>query len=150
MSTIINALMSTIGANLKQERLRLNLNQEQFADLGGVKKRAQISYEQDERVPTADYLAGVAAAGVDVQFVLTGKQSGTALNEQELELISGFRTLDERGKAGVIGTLRGLATSTEDIRYETKDQIEQTRYLVQQDSASFDGSDAKKKVSEKK
>ena len=105
--------MSTIGANLKQERLRLNLNQEQFAELGGVKKRAQISYEQDERVPDADYLAGVAAAGVDIQFVLTGKVSTAVLSDDESDLIGSYRALDVRGRVGVLSMLQSFTSPTE-------------------------------------
>ena len=40
-----------------------------------MQKRAQINYEKDERQPDAGYLAAVAAAGVDVFYVLTGSRS---------------------------------------------------------------------------
>jgi transcriptional regulator with XRE-family HTH domain len=128
--------MTTIGENLKQERLRLNLNQEQFAELGGVRKRAQISYEQGERVPDADYLSGVAAAGVDVQFVLTGKLSTSALSDEENELISGYRGLDSRGRAGVLGTIRGL-TAAESPRTTFKGEVGQVVQGDQEVNAPF-------------
>jgi len=60
-----------IGARLREERERLGLNQEGFGQLGGVRKQAQLLYEKDERKPDSDYLVAVAAAGVDVLFVLT-------------------------------------------------------------------------------
>ena len=62
-----------IGARLREERERLGLNQEGFGQLGGVRKQAQLLYEKDERKPDSDYLVAVAAAGVDVLFVLTGR-----------------------------------------------------------------------------
>jgi transcriptional regulator with XRE-family HTH domain len=63
-----------IGARLREERERLGLNQEGFGQLGGVRKQAQLLYEKDERKPDSDYLVAVAAAGVDVLFVLTGRR----------------------------------------------------------------------------
>ncbi len=68
--------MSTIGERLKDERLRLGLNQTIFAGAGGVKKGAQIQYESDRRNPDAAYWTAVATfLGVDVQYVLTGVRS---------------------------------------------------------------------------
>ena len=68
--------MSTIGERLKEERLRLRMNQTEFGAQGGVKKFAQIHYEQGERRPDADYLAGIDSAGGDVLYIVTGKRSG--------------------------------------------------------------------------
>lgn len=64
--------MSTVGDRIKEERERLGLSQTDFADLGGVQKRAQINYEKGERSPDAAYLSAVAGHGVDVTYVLTG------------------------------------------------------------------------------
>lgn len=65
--------MSTPGERLREERLRLGFNQERFAAFGGVRKQAQIKYEQGERKPDADYLEGIARAGADVAYILTGQ-----------------------------------------------------------------------------
>jgi transcriptional regulator with XRE-family HTH domain len=67
--------LNTIGERLREERERLGLSQPAFAEVGGVQKRAQINYEKDERHPDAAYLAAVAAAGVDVLYVLTGQRT---------------------------------------------------------------------------
>ena len=64
-----------IGKRLKSERERLRKSQDEFATLGGVKKRAQIYYEQDERCPDGHYFSAIAAAGADVAYILTGKQT---------------------------------------------------------------------------
>lgn len=63
---------------LRQERERLGLSQTEFGQLGGVKKLAQINYEKGQRQPDAAYLAGIAAAGADVLYILTGQRSGGA------------------------------------------------------------------------
>lgn len=65
--------MNTIGSRLKKAREETGKSQEAFAAMAGVGKRAQINYEQGLRVPDADYLARVAAAGADVLYILTGQ-----------------------------------------------------------------------------
>lgn len=103
--------MSTIGEALKAERLRLGMNQEDFGAAGGVKKRTQISYEQDERAPDAVYLRAISSIGVDVQFILTGDQATASLTQDEKELLTGYRGLDIRGKAGVLGMIDGMSST---------------------------------------
>lgn len=66
----------SIGERLREERTRLGLNQAQLGEVGGVQKQAQLKYEKGERHPDAQYLAAVAAKGVDVLYVLTGKPVG--------------------------------------------------------------------------
>ena len=66
--------MNTIGERLKVERERLSLNQTAFGELGGVKKLAQINYENNIRLPDAGYLAAIASAGADVLFIITGSR----------------------------------------------------------------------------
>ncbi|TAM72327.1 XRE family transcriptional regulator [bacterium] len=70
--------MSTTGNRLREERQRLGKTQLSFAVLCGVRKRAQINYEQDKRKPDSAYLEAVAAAGADVTYVLTGRRMGVA------------------------------------------------------------------------
>lgn len=64
----------TVGKRLVEERTRLEMSQEALAGEGGVTKRAQIRYEQDERSPDVDYLQGIAKGGVDVGYVITGER----------------------------------------------------------------------------
>ena len=54
------------------------MNQTELGEIGGVKKLAQHSYETGKRQPTADYLAAVAAAGIDILYVLTGVRADPA------------------------------------------------------------------------
>jgi len=100
--------MYTIGEALKSERLRLGMNQDDFASAGGVKKRTQISYEQDERCPDGLYFRALSTIGVDVQYVITGSRSSAALTSDEDELLAGYRTMDIRGKVSVLGMVDGL------------------------------------------
>lgn len=97
---------------LKEERKRLGLNQDEFAALGGVKKGAQFNYENGSRTPDSDYLAAVAAAGVDVLYLLTGEYALSALPADEHELLTGYRKLDIRAKARVLGVIEGSIEPT--------------------------------------
>lgn len=97
---------------LKEERKRLGLNQDEFAALGGVKKGAQFNYENGSRTPDSDYLAAVAAAGVDVLYLLTGEHASSALLADEHELLIGYRKLDLRAKARVLGVVEGIGDPT--------------------------------------
>jgi len=94
--------MITFGDRLKEERKRLGLNQTDFAASGGVQKRAQVSYEQNERFPDVAYLMSIREIGVDVFYLLLGEVGSGTLNSEEAALIKGFRDLDLRGKAGVM------------------------------------------------
>jgi len=65
--------VTTIGLRLKQERVRIGLSQRELGHYGGVATNAQGMYENGKRLPRADYLSKIMAAGIDVLYVLTGK-----------------------------------------------------------------------------
>ena len=112
---------------LKEERKRLGLNQDEFAALGGVKKGAQFNYENGSRTPDSDYLAAVAAAGVDVLYLLTGEHALSALPADEHELLTGYRKLDIRAKARVLGVVEG---SIEPTATPTTRSVERNTQMV--------------------
>lgn len=64
--------MSQLNERLREERERLGLSQDEFAEIGGVQRRSQGNYERGERVPDAAYLAAIAGSGVDVLYIVTG------------------------------------------------------------------------------
>jgi len=68
--------MNGIGKRLRQERKRLKLTQSALGAIGGVEANAQGHYESGQRLPRADYLFRIAAAGVDISRVVTGIDSG--------------------------------------------------------------------------
>jgi transcriptional regulator with XRE-family HTH domain len=59
---------------LQEERQRLGLNQDEFGEFGGVKRRAQINYESGDRCPDGHYYEGISAAGADVRYIITGQR----------------------------------------------------------------------------
>ena len=102
-----------IGARLKEERERLGYNQIEFAAIGGASNRSQIDWEKGKQVPNAEFLALIADKGADVQYVLTGKSSTTALAEDENELLNGYRRLDLRDKANMLGLLQIMGLTSQ-------------------------------------
>lgn len=93
-----------VGDRLREERTRLGLNQEAFAQLGGITRNTQGSYEKGERNADSVYLCAVAKAGVDVLYVLTGARLLRAvegLGEAEEQLIRQFRTLSDYDQKAV-------------------------------------------------
>jgi transcriptional regulator with XRE-family HTH domain len=88
--------MSGIGARIREERERLGLSQRAFGEIGGVEPNAQGKYESGDRTPKADYLANVAAKGVDVLYVLTGSRTPTPiahLSQVEEWVLGSYRSL---------------------------------------------------------
>lgn len=66
--------MSAIGDRLREERIRLSLNQEDFSKLGGVKRNSQVKYEKGERHPDSEYFSAIADK-VDILYIVTGRKS---------------------------------------------------------------------------
>jgi len=111
----------SIGERLREERVRLALSQELMGETAGVRKQAQLKYEKGERHPDAAYLERLAAIGVDVLYVLTGRRApagngyataepGPAgnLSLSELGLIKGWRQLDAKGRQAVLAMIEAL------------------------------------------
>lgn len=84
----------TIGKRLKVEREKLGFNQTDFAAIGGVGRKSQFNYEDDERRPDAAYLAAIAAAGADIRYIVTGERDGPppeVLSTDERYLLERYR-----------------------------------------------------------
>jgi len=66
---------SSVGARLREERMRIGLSQVDFGALASVTKTTQGNYEANKRSPDAVYLNAVSSAGVDIQYIVTGNRS---------------------------------------------------------------------------
>ncbi len=97
---------------MRDERKRTSLSQRAFAERGGVTEKTQVLYEKGERAPDAVYLAQIAAVGVDVLYILTGKRNTSELSGDEEVLVAGYRSLDPKGRAGVLGMIGGMTQAS--------------------------------------
>lgn len=71
---------------LKQARLRLGIKQSELAEIGGVSRATQVSYESNVTSPNTDYLRLVQSVGLDIPFVLFG-DTDEQMNEDASEQI---------------------------------------------------------------
>ncbi|WP_447779389.1 helix-turn-helix domain-containing protein [Variovorax boronicumulans] len=120
--------MSTFSDRLREERKRLDLNQTDFAAVGGVKKETQSNYETGTRKPDSAYLEAIAAIGVDVGYLITGVRvlgvrapaagddaptaDGTVMRvvtREESALLDNYEAADEQGRAAARSVLDALA-----------------------------------------
>jgi len=102
----------SIGDRLREERQRLDLNQTELGERGGVTKKTQMLYEGGDRFPDAAYLAAIAEVGADVRYIVTGKREGPlpeTLSADEREFLALFRNASLEGKAAAIGALSAKA-----------------------------------------
>jgi DNA-binding XRE family transcriptional regulator len=64
-----------IGHRLQLARKRLGLSQTEMGDLTGISRAAQASYEGGRSSPDVLYALKASAAGIDLDYWLTGKTS---------------------------------------------------------------------------
>lgn len=139
------------GERLKEERGRLGMSQTQFAAVAGVGKTTQINYESGSRAPDVTYLAAVAKIGADVQYIVTGVRSTTALTQDEIDLLEHFRAAPIAVRAAAIGGLTAGTSSA--IATAPKEQVFQKKVgqhikvsgNLDQSGISFFGRGKKKK-----
>lgn len=105
--------MVSIGMRLREERQRLDVNQTQLGECGGVTKKTQMLYEAGERFPDATYLAAIAKAGADIQYIVIGVHSDAALTPDERELLALYRAAPLAGKMAAAGALQGAMNANQ-------------------------------------
>jgi transcriptional regulator with XRE-family HTH domain len=76
-----------IGKRLREERERLNLSQEELAAVAGTNRMTPSRYEQGSHSPTLSFLDAIGNAGVDVDYVLTGKRVDMVLSKDDAALL---------------------------------------------------------------
>ena len=74
----------SFGRRLRLERVKLGLNQQQFARSVGVSQPAQANYERDARFPNIDYLARAESLGVDLSYLISEVPLRRRLAQPEL------------------------------------------------------------------
>ncbi|MFG0633040.1 helix-turn-helix domain-containing protein [Pseudomonas sp. xss_2] len=120
--------MKGFGPRLREERERLGLTQRVFGDIGGVEPNAQGKYESGERTPRVDYLAAVAAKGVDALYVLSGQHTPAPLDSLSVDedrLLGAFRRLPSSDQAALwhlVGRLLGESGSDDSVRNRRLDR----------------------------
>jgi len=95
------------------------MSQAEFAVLGGVQSQAQLHYEKGSRRPNSDYLIAIAAAGVDVQYLITGQPGQPAtlvLSTDERQVLAGYKALDTRKQTAIRALIEAMDAVPESMR----------------------------------
>lgn len=64
-----------IGARLREERRRLRMSTEAFADACSIGRNTLMDWQAGKSSPPADRMAALALVGVDVLYVITGNRT---------------------------------------------------------------------------
>ncbi len=112
-----------VGERLRLERERLRISQEKLADIGGVSRQSQGLYEAGKRVPDANYLTAVAAAGVDAGWIITGRRSAVIAAEQHGERYAAGELDLDRLQAAIEALEEGLRGSGRDLLPQQKAEV---------------------------
>lgn len=99
---------SSFGDRLEEERSRLGLKKGQMAEAGNVAPSTYTSYLQGDRIPDLNALVAWTEAGVDPLYVALGRRMPDLLAPEEEMVLSGYRRLDARGRAGVLALIGGM------------------------------------------
>lgn len=102
----------SLGERLREERERLGLSQPKFAALADTTKQTLFSWEVGKTAPDGFQLAAIAAAGADIQYIVTGERSDMALTPDERELLALYRASSLTGKMAAVGALQGVLGAT--------------------------------------
>ncbi|KPZ10703.1 Regulatory protein [Pseudomonas syringae pv. spinaceae] len=104
------------GECLREERNRLGLKQEEMAEIGGVTRNTQGSYERNERRPDTGYLKALHSIGLDVLYVVTGIRSAptvTGISGSEATLLARLRALPPHDQETVLRMVDALGAVAE-------------------------------------
>lgn len=66
-------LLEGLETRLREERVRLGISQEGLAVLAGTNRMTPSRYESGSHKPTLSFLNEIGRAGIDIDYVLTGK-----------------------------------------------------------------------------
>lgn len=99
------------GARLQEERKRLGLNQDEFAQHVGVAKRTLAGYEGGSGDVGATVLGAASGLGVDVLYVVTGRRLPAdldALSSAELDLLRFFKGMSPDDQVSFLRVAKGM------------------------------------------
>lgn len=100
---------------MQEERKRIGLNQDDFAQKVSIAKRTLAGYEAGTSDVGAAVMAKASELGIDVLYVVTGEHTparADGLSQEESLVLEQFRSLPEQDKAAVSRLTAALAATT--------------------------------------
>lgn len=122
-----------IGKRLKEERLRLHLNQDDFSQEAGITRKTLFGYETGARAPDAGSLSVWAKMGLDVAYVVTGERKqplSAVLTSEEQVMLNAYRDLSPKEQK----QLMVLALTGVDKKNDRKRKAKGDSYSIEGDN----------------
>lgn len=121
---------TTVGERLRSERTRLGYNIRDFAEVGGVGKSTQSSYENDESSPNSDYLNRISAKGAEIFWIMRGEKEDDEVREKRaalyppeiLDFIENYKLCPEAVKSSLRAIAADAAEKKREAIQEFKNQ----------------------------
>jgi len=116
LQDIFEKVFMSIGDRLRSERENLGLSQPKFAAIAGTTKQTLFSWESGKTAPDGFQLAALAAAGVNVLYILTGEREGPepeVLTSEERVMLDYFRQASPQVRRAALGALLGAAAPSQ-------------------------------------
>lgn len=91
--------------------MRLQVSQIDMAERCHVSRKTLLAWEKDEQTPNGAAFAVMDSLGVDVLFVITGRQIGEAGNTlapAERDLLDAWRSGTSKGRAALVAVAEAL------------------------------------------
>lgn len=105
-------MTDNFGSRLRDERVRINPKQGDFAAVLGVRQSQLSDWERGGTGLKIEHLALLGGAGIDVQYVVTGRRGGNLLATKETQLLDSFRALDAAAQDAFLLIARRMVTDT--------------------------------------
>ena len=86
MSIENDKLLKEIGSRIKFERNKIQLSQIEASEIGGVSVQTESGYENGKAAPNALFLKRMHDSGMDVKFIITGKEDVAVSNNNSFSL----------------------------------------------------------------
>ncbi|PTS88223.1 hypothetical protein DBR17_04900 [Sphingomonas sp. HMWF008] len=113
--TTSDEALRRFGERLRSVRAAMSLNQQEFAEIGGVKKNSQVAYEGGKTPANVEYLYRLADRQVDIGYVLTGRKLDGSLGFEDKFILDMFSKLSSREREAMVSMLAILTGSTTDL-----------------------------------
>ncbi len=121
----MDVVILDFASRLEEERVRLGLKKGEMAVAGRVSASAYGNYLRGERVPDLAALAAWAEAGADPLYIAVGRRNTALLAPDEEAVLSGYRKLDARARAGVLALIGGMQLPEPAVGVEIKGDVSQ-------------------------
>ncbi|WP_066477412.1 MULTISPECIES: helix-turn-helix domain-containing protein [unclassified Sphingomonas] len=133
----VDAQLRRFGERLREVRVQKALNQADFAELGGVKKNSQVSYEGGKLAPTVEYLYRLADHDIDICYLVTGQRIDGGGGAADAVLLTAFNKLSQREREAIVSATTILAGQVAPVEDMARGQL--VRPVVHSKVASYRG-----------